>query len=438
MSEAGGEGGGREGGGILDKFRIAAKECFEGYRDPDEPLLEFNVICAELAGIFDPINEGQFPFVEIYQDWNEIGETTVSCTAEGYASEETSLRPVWNQRFLLRPDGARYYRFRVCIDHVIRNRTVVGEAGFAAADAWRTVGSQKGPVALSVQLIRHGGGSGASSVAGVLHLVMSLFDAEREEAAEEAAMETKRLGKEPKAPKQVDEFAQRCLANGTPPFAEDKKEGEEEDEEESEESESESESSSSSSSSSSESEESEGSGSGSGGGSEKSGEGSEEGAEKGSSKDGKEPKAEKAEKKTSKGVTVFEVNYKKLEKKQKKRAKMLKEEQKEETMQKKLRDVQDAAAKHFSYTWKDKDIIKSSTGSTLFRAHPRAGKDPHSKKNPPARLEHHDEDPSHSHNGPEAKEETDNLRRSLGPCRPIPMARVMQVPMWPLIHNWAM
>lgn len=135
-----------------------------------EPELEVLIDSAELQGIFDPIDDTQFPFVEIYEDTRHIGNT------EGYdpmfndtaSPLLVSIKPVWNQSFRFRANGSRYYRFVVCIDHNVRARTVCGECGFAAADAWAAVGKAEGPLAVSMMIQRR------NEVTGVLRIICSL------------------------------------------------------------------------------------------------------------------------------------------------------------------------------------------------------------------------------------------------------------------------
>lgn len=141
-------------------------------KEPDamEPKLEVMVQSAELRGIFDPLAETQYPFVEIYEDHKHFANTHGYC-ADRWAQMdeiEISVKPVWNQRFHLRANGSRYYRFVVCLDHHVRMRTICGECGFAASDAWAAAGNAGGPVALSAMIVRR------NEITGVLRLVMNL------------------------------------------------------------------------------------------------------------------------------------------------------------------------------------------------------------------------------------------------------------------------
>lgn len=156
-------------------FLNILREVCHGKPSPGEPLLEVVVSDAELNGIFDPIYDWQLPFVEVIEDNSVIGETKVCRDPEtGHPTRETCLTPRWNQRFIFRASGACFYRFQVCIEHFVRCRTVVGECGFAACDAWAVAASMGGPVALSTQILRRG------KVTGKLNLVISMHDPHHE------------------------------------------------------------------------------------------------------------------------------------------------------------------------------------------------------------------------------------------------------------------
>lgn len=199
--------------------------------DPNEPMLEVVVTSADLCGFFDPLGytqsplpsdyhppDSQYPYVEVLEDDRWHGNTDVSCGPDGGTTKQTSLRPVWNHRFLFRPNGSHYYRFRVCLEHGVRMRTVVGECGITAADAWTAAAKFEKPIALGIKLIKFrsntqtipatkmemGLGDGllsalvpdnvaswfapsvrASDVVGYLHVVIKLRNAEHDAGAYE-------------------------------------------------------------------------------------------------------------------------------------------------------------------------------------------------------------------------------------------------------------
>mmetsp|Transcript_32676 Transcript_32676/g.56859 ORF Transcript_32676/g.56859 Transcript_32676/m.56859 type:complete len:598 (+) Transcript_32676:88-1881(+) len=167
---------------LHDRFRGYLHEVFDSRPRPGEPLLEINVSDAELSRIFDPVRDYQIPFVEVIEDDLTVGETEDCVGADGQPTVESCFRPRWNQRFLFPASGARFYRFKVCIEHFLRVRTMVGECGFAAADAWATAASMPGPVALSCQIIFKG------EVTGTLNLVLSMHDAAHEALAMQHAL----------------------------------------------------------------------------------------------------------------------------------------------------------------------------------------------------------------------------------------------------------
>lgn len=135
-----------------------------------EPELEVLIDSAELRGIFDPLNDTQLPFVEIYEDARHIGNTEGYCPefSDTASALQVSIKPVWNQRFRFRANGTRHYRFVVCIDHHVRARTVCGECGFAAADVWAAAGKLESPLAVSMMIVKR------NEVTGILRITCSI------------------------------------------------------------------------------------------------------------------------------------------------------------------------------------------------------------------------------------------------------------------------
>eukprot|EP00747_Dinoflagellata_sp_TGD_P165383 gnl/TRDRNA2_/TRDRNA2_186584_c0_seq1.p1 gnl/TRDRNA2_/TRDRNA2_186584_c0~~gnl/TRDRNA2_/TRDRNA2_186584_c0_seq1.p1 ORF type:complete len:379 (-),score=78.36 gnl/TRDRNA2_/TRDRNA2_186584_c0_seq1:95-1231(-) len=154
---------------VVGQLAVAGKSEMEaeGLLDSPidgEPTLEVTIVSADLNDNYDWYMDQQLPFVEVWADKSFIGDTDICLNDDGKVSEETSRSPVWNTRITLRARGARFYRLVVCIENILGFREHVGEAGFAAADAWRA--TEKGAVALSVQIRRR------DEVRGVLRLVL--------------------------------------------------------------------------------------------------------------------------------------------------------------------------------------------------------------------------------------------------------------------------
>lgn len=141
-----------------DQVEDFLEELFDNAPDVEEPLLEIIICSASLPGYFDPWRPTQRPYVEIWEDQDFLASTQ-GYSAEHYETatdKDTSLRPEWNQRFVLRANGTKFYRFSVGLNFDLRARKVVGECGFAAADAWMVAAQAGGPAAVAMKLIRSG------------------------------------------------------------------------------------------------------------------------------------------------------------------------------------------------------------------------------------------------------------------------------------------
>lgn len=152
---------------------------------PDENLLEVVVLDAGLFKCFDPINKYQAPFVEITIDGPEgrqvIETSTCLPTSEDPTDEEEeecSFRPTWNERFVFRAAGGVFVRFDVCIEHVVRNRTLCGLCAFTAEELWRR--ALDGRQLITIPLVHNKGGGWErdEELVGALRLVVGLMNME--------------------------------------------------------------------------------------------------------------------------------------------------------------------------------------------------------------------------------------------------------------------
>lgn len=149
----------------------------------DESLLEIVVVDAGLFKSFDPLSPYQAPFVEILIEGPEGRQLIETSTCHPQSEEPTyeeeeecSFRPTWNERFIFRAAGAMYVRFDLCIEHVVRNRTICGFCGFSAEDLWSR--AKDGRQILTVPLIHNKGGGWEieEELVGALRIIVGLLD----------------------------------------------------------------------------------------------------------------------------------------------------------------------------------------------------------------------------------------------------------------------
>jgi len=145
-------------------------------------LLEIVVVDAGLFKSFDPLSPYQAPFVEINIDGpagRQLIETS-TCLPKSEEpteaeEEECSFKPTWNERFIFRPDGGVYVRFDVCIEHMVRNRTIVGHCAFTAEDLWSR--ATDGRQLLTIPLVHNKGGGWEveEELVGALRLIVGIM-----------------------------------------------------------------------------------------------------------------------------------------------------------------------------------------------------------------------------------------------------------------------
>lgn len=149
----------------------------------DESLLEIVVVDAGLFKSFDPLCPYQAPFIEILIEGPEGRQLIETSTCHPKSEEptyeeeeEASFSPTWNERFIFRAAGATYVRFDLCIEHVVRNRTICGHCAFTAEDLWSR--AKDGRQILTVPIVHNKGGGWEKDeeLVGALRLVVGLMD----------------------------------------------------------------------------------------------------------------------------------------------------------------------------------------------------------------------------------------------------------------------
>lgn len=189
----------------------------------DESLLEIVVVDAGLFKSFDPLSPYQAPFVEIHIEGPEgrqlIETSTCHPSSEDPTDEEeeeASFRPSWNERFIFRAAGAVFFRFDLCIEHTVRNRTICGHCAFTAEDLWSR--AKDGRQLLTVPLVHNKGGGWEieEELVGALRLVVGLMTLDTVEKLPKLDKQAHKLspehfhqwgykGKIPKKPKEKEE-----------------------------------------------------------------------------------------------------------------------------------------------------------------------------------------------------------------------------------------
>lgn len=122
--------------------------------------------------------------------------------------------PKWNERFIFRAAGAVYFRFDLCIEHVVRNRTLCGHCAFSAEDLWSR--AKDGRQLLTVPIVHNKGGGWEieEELVGALRLVVGLMTLDTVEKLPQLDKKPHKLnpehahhhgykgGKKPKKPKE--------------------------------------------------------------------------------------------------------------------------------------------------------------------------------------------------------------------------------------------
>eukprot|EP00746_Dinoflagellata_sp_MGD_P003259 gnl/MRDRNA2_/MRDRNA2_106328_c0_seq1.p1 gnl/MRDRNA2_/MRDRNA2_106328_c0~~gnl/MRDRNA2_/MRDRNA2_106328_c0_seq1.p1 ORF type:complete len:358 (-),score=59.57 gnl/MRDRNA2_/MRDRNA2_106328_c0_seq1:13-1017(-) len=149
----------------------------------DESLLEIIVVDAGLFKSFDPLSPYQAPFIEIVIEGPEGRQLIETSTCHPQSEEPTyeeeekaSFNPTWNERFIFRAAGGTYVRFDLCIEHLVRNRTICGHCAFSAEDLWSR--AKDGRQIMTVPLVHNQGGGWEreEELVGALRLVVGLMD----------------------------------------------------------------------------------------------------------------------------------------------------------------------------------------------------------------------------------------------------------------------